>query len=55
VLTFVFQLATIYVPALNSVFKTGPLTLSELMFTLSLSSVIFFAVEIEKLVKRMLG
>ena len=48
VLTFVFQMATVYVPILNLVFKTKPLTLNELMFTLALSSLVFFAVEIEK-------
>ncbi|MGC2061388.1 MAG: cation-translocating P-type ATPase [Thermodesulfovibrionales bacterium] len=52
VLTFVLQMATIYTPALNSIFKTVPLTLNELMITLGLSSVVFVAVEIEKLCKR---
>ncbi|MEW6213612.1 MAG: cation-translocating P-type ATPase [Nitrospirota bacterium] len=51
-LSFVFQLATIYVPFLNPVFKTDPLTFSELMFTITLSSIIFFAVELEKSFKR---
>jgi len=52
VLTFALQMSTIYVPALNPIFKTEPLTFVELLFTLALSSVVFFAVEIEKFVKR---
>jgi len=51
-LTFGLQLATIYVPFLNPIFKTEPLTAGELGFTLAMSSVVFVAVEIEKLVKR---
>ncbi len=52
ILSFVFQMATIYIPSLNPIFKTEPLTFDELMFTLALSSVVFFAVEIEKLFRR---
>ncbi len=52
VLTFVLQMATIYVPVLNPIFKTVPLTAGELAFTLAMSSVVFFAVEIEKFFKR---
>ncbi|MDH7553157.1 MAG: cation-translocating P-type ATPase [Spirochaetota bacterium] len=52
ILTFVLQMATIYVPYLNGIFKTHPLTLEELSITLALSSVVFIAVEIEKFLKR---
>ncbi len=51
-ITLVLQLATIYVPFLNPIFKTQPLTPVELAFVLLLSSVVFIAVEIEKMIKR---
>jgi Ca2+-transporting ATPase len=51
-LTIVLQMATLYLPAFNAVFKTQPLTLAELALSLGLSSVVFVAVEIEKAVKR---
>lgn len=50
--TLFLQLATVYVPFLNPIFKTAPLTPSELLFTISLSTAVFFAVEIEKFIKR---
>lgn len=46
--TFLLQMATIYVPIFNSIFKTQPLSVVELGVCLILSSVIFFAVETEK-------
>lgn len=51
-LTFLLQMATIYVPALNEIFHTQPLTVSELGICLALSSVVFFSVEVEKLLVR---
>lgn len=47
-ITFLLQLATIYVPSLNTLFHTQPLTLVELVICMVLSSVVFFSVEIEK-------
>jgi Ca2+-transporting ATPase len=52
VLTFLLQMATVYVPFLNPLFRTKPLTSSELLVTIGLSAVVFFAVEIEKFVRR---
>jgi len=51
-LTFVLQMATIYVPALNPIFHTEPLTAVELGICLLLSGVVFVAVEIEKALTR---
>jgi Ca2+-transporting ATPase len=47
-LTVALQLATIYVPSLNPIFKTEPLSGSELALSLALSTVVFVAVEVEK-------
>jgi len=46
------QFATIYIPFLNPVFKTSPLTVNEIVIVLILSTAVFIAVEIEKLIKR---
>ena len=52
VLTFALQMATVYMPVLNGIFRTEPLSTGELTLTLVLSSVVFVAVEIEKWVRR---
>lgn len=52
VVTFMLQMATVYVPALNPIFKTQALSMLELSLCLALSSVVFIAVEIEKWLMR---
>jgi Ca2+-transporting ATPase len=52
ILSFFFQMATIYLPLLNPVFKTQPLSLKELLLTIALSSIVFFAAEAQKWWKR---
>jgi len=52
-LTLVLQLATIYVPALNSVFKTAPL--SALALAVAIAGLVLVAVEIERWTKRRRG
>jgi Ca2+-transporting ATPase len=53
VLTVALQLAVVYMPFLNPIFNTEPLTLNELLLTLALSSVVFIGVELEKFIKRL--
>jgi Ca2+-transporting ATPase len=52
VLTLGLQMATLYVPVLTRVFKTAPLTVGELVTCIAVASIIFFAVEIEKWLRR---
>ena len=54
-LTFVLQLALIYVPFLQEIFSTQALTLLELLSCMLASLIVFHAVELEKLVKRWRG
>jgi len=53
VLSILMQLAVVYVGPLNTVFRTQPLTLGELAACVGISSIVFFAVETEKLIRRM--
>ncbi len=55
VLTFLLQMAIIYIPAMNRIFKTEPLTAGELLIAIAASSIVFFAVEIEKWIVRSFG
>ncbi len=51
-LTFAMQMAVLYVPVLQPIFKTDALSADELLFCLGLSTIVFFAVEIEKWMRR---
>ncbi|MDP2419962.1 cation-translocating P-type ATPase [Sediminibacterium sp.] len=51
--TFCLQLAVIYIPFLNELFKTEPLSLKELGFCILMATIVFHAVELEKLIKRL--
>jgi Ca2+-transporting ATPase len=50
--TFLLQLAVIYVPALNPIFKTAPLNVQELAIALLLPAVVLVMVELEKVAIR---
>jgi len=49
--TIGLQLAVIYLPVMNDLFKTRPLSPAELGVTLALSAIVFHAVELEKWIK----
>lgn len=50
-MTFLLQLAIIYIPMANHIFRTQPLSLEELGICLGLSAIVFHAVELEKWIK----
>jgi Ca2+-transporting ATPase len=50
-LTFLLQMALLYVPALQDIFSTKPLTIRELGGCILVSLIVFHAVEMEKLVR----
>jgi Ca2+-transporting ATPase len=50
-LTVLLQMMIIYTPFFNEIFKTKPLNLVELLISLAASSIVFLAVEMEKLIK----
>ena len=51
-LTVALHLLVIYVPFCNALFSTQPLTVAELGITLAVASVVFWAVEAQKLISR---
>jgi Ca2+-transporting ATPase len=55
VVTILLQLAIVYTPFFNKVFKTQPLTITELVIVFAVSSIVFWAVELEKWIKRRFG
>ncbi len=52
ILSISLQLAVVYLPFLQDIFSTQSLNLKELMICIGLSSIVFWAVEIEKWYKR---
>ena len=50
--TFVLQLGVIYLPFVNDIFKTEPLTLNELLICVGASFIVFHAVELEKWIRK---
>lgn len=51
-ITVALQITIIYTPFFNHIFKTQPLSFYELAITIIVSSIVFWAVEIEKWIKR---
>lgn len=51
-LSILMQLAVIYIVPLNAIFRTQPLSIAELLLCIGISSLVFFAVEAEKLIYR---
>ena len=55
IVTVALQLVIIYVPLFHDVFKIKPLTLKELAITAAVSTIVFWAVELEKFLRRKLS
>jgi Ca2+-transporting ATPase len=49
--TFIIQLGVIYLPFANKLFKTAPLSLTDLLICIGVAAIIFHAVELEKLIR----
>lgn len=53
-LSLMLQLAVVYLPPLNTIFKTSPLSAAQLLVAVLVSASVFFVVEADKWVRRML-
>jgi Ca2+-transporting ATPase len=51
-LTFILQMAVIYVPFLNRAFSTTPLSLRDLLISFGFSLIVFIAVETAKGIRK---
>ena len=51
-LTVLLQMAVIYLPFANKLFKTEPLSLNELLICFAASALVFHAVELEKFIRQ---
>jgi Ca2+-transporting ATPase len=51
-LTFVLQMAVIYLPFLNRAFSTTPLSMRDLLISLGFSVIVFFAIELFKWIRQ---
>ncbi|WP_290792399.1 cation-translocating P-type ATPase [Flavihumibacter sp. UBA7668] len=49
--TFFIQLGVIYLPFANKLFKTAPLSLTDLLICIGIAAIIFHAVELEKFIR----
>jgi Ca2+-transporting ATPase len=54
-MTLLLQLAVIYLPFFNEIFRTQALEMKELLFCVGMALIVFHAVEIEKWVRKKLG
>ena len=53
VLTFGLQLAVIYLPPLQAIFRTVPLSIAELSICILISTIVFWSIELQKLLMRL--
>jgi Ca2+-transporting ATPase len=54
-LTASLQFMIIYVPFFNPIFRTQALPLNEMLITLAASSIVFLAVELEKVIRKLIN